>query len=280
MIILGLVLAAGIQGLAPGATVRLKPDNHPMLEIRGEHFDPPVTIKADGSTIGGLRIVESSGIIWLGGAITGPKGGDARPGKDYGIDVVRSNGVRFDGLMVTSAVRGMVIADSQNVSVRNSNFTALRSDGIDAAGSSQLVFENNKFSNFSPIKPTGSKKDGNWKDGDHPDAIQLWTTPTNPRMTDIAIRGNVINGDMQGINFFGPRGQGYGRVTVANNDLSILYSAGVSVFACDECTVTGNVLKAAPEGKYKVNLRFEDSKGRACGNTIVTIPGHPAAAKC
>lgn len=280
MIILGLVLAAGIEGLAPGVTVRLKPDNHPMLEIRGEHFDPPVTIKADGSTISGLRIVDSSGIIWLGGAIIGPQGGDVRPGKDYGIGLVRVDGVRFDGLTVTSAVRGMVIADSHNVSVRNSNFTGLRSDGIDAAGTSQLVIENNKFSNFSPIKPTGSKKDGNWKDGDHPDAIQLWTTPTNTRLTDIVIRGNIISGDTQGINFFGPRGQGYARVTVADNDLSILYPAGISLFACDDCSITRNSLKPAPQGKFKVNVRFDNSNGKLCGNIMPALPKHPATAKC
>ncbi|OYU15787.1 MAG: hypothetical protein CFE37_04445 [Alphaproteobacteria bacterium PA4] len=280
MIILGLALAMGIEGLAAGVTVRLKPDNHPMLEINGAHFNPPVTIKADGSTIAGLRIVNSSGIIWLGGTIMAPTASEPSASRGYAAHAVNVEGLRFEGVSFTAAARGLVVTDSRNVTIRNSSFTGLRTDGIDAPGTSQLLIENNRFTDFRPILPTGSKADGNWKDGDHPDAIQFWTTATNPTMRDIIVRGNVIIGDTQGISTFGPRGQGYDRIAVTGNSLTLSRQAGIALFACRDCSITGNSVLATPDFPKKVNVRFDDSQGRFCGNSIPSIPRHPAAAKC
>ncbi len=280
MIILGLAMATGIAGLAPGVTLRLPAKSYDLLEISGEHYDPPVTIRADGASIAGLRIVDSSGINWSGGTISAPEGSAGRGAGTYAVDVRHVQGLSFENMIFTRAARGLVVADSRDVKVRNSHFTGLRSDGIDVAGVSQILFENNVFDSFSPIKPTGRKGDPDWKDGDHPDAIQIWTTPQTRSASDIIIRRNKISGDTQGINFFGPRGDGYQRVTIEDNDISILYPAGISMFACTDCTVRGNRLNQAKGAQYKVNLRFEASTGKACGNLLSSVPRHPANAAC
>jgi Right handed beta helix region len=188
--------------------------------------------------------------------------------------------VRFEGTTFTRALRGLAVVDSDDIVVRNAHFTNLRSDGMDVAGTSHVLLENNRFDTFSPVWATGSKADGTWKDGDHPDAIQLWTTPNVRRVTDITIRGNVIDAETQGINFFGPRGDGYARVNVTNNDVTINLPAAISVFACDDCSVRDNRITARPGSKWRANIRFEQSTGALCGNIMPGTPRHPATAAC
>lgn len=280
MIIATLALAATLSGLMPGATVTLGPGPYDLIEIKGASFDPPVTINAGTTHVHGLRIWNSNGIVWRGGVLSAPKGRDGVGANYYGADIRRSQNLTFDGVKVTEALRGMVVADTTGLVIRNAHFTGLRSDGLDVAGSSNVLLENNKFDDFAPVKATGSKADGTWKDGDHPDAIQLWTTPTNKRMTDITIRGNIVDGDTQGINFFGPRGDGYGHVTVENNDVRISYPAAISVFACDDCSVRNNRVAPRPDSKFHPNIRFEQSSGKLCGNIMPATPIHLGTPRC
>ncbi len=68
----------------------------------------------------------------------------------YGADVRRVDTLTFDGTRITESLRGMVVADSRNLVVRNANFTGLRSDGMDVAGTSNVLIENNRFDDFAP----------------------------------------------------------------------------------------------------------------------------------
>ena len=280
MIILALALAAAIPDLKAGQTVTLGPGPYEMIVIRGKTFNPPVTIEAGKTRIKGLRIWDSSGIIVRGGIVQAPMGRDGHGPNVYGADVRKSDRVTFDGTTFTESLRGAVIADTTNLVVRNALFTGLRSDGINVAGSSHVLLENNRFTDFTPVKATGSKADKTWKDGDHPDAIQLWNTPNNHSGTDIVIRGNVIDGDTQGINFFGPRFDGYSNVTVENNDVRITYPAAISVLGCDSCKVRNNRVSAIPGSRFKTNVRFDGSVGVVCGNAMRDIPAHMAAKRC
>lgn len=280
MLILALALAVALPTLKSGGTVTLGPGPYDMIVLRGERFNPPVTINAGTTVINGLRIWDSRGIIWRGGIIKAPAGRDGHGPTVYGADIRKSDGLTFDGTTFTEALRGAVVADSNNITVRNARFTGLRSDGINLAGNNNVLIENNRFDDFTPVKPTGTKAGGDWKDGDHPDAIQLWNTPTTHSGTNIVIRGNVIDGDTQGINFFGKRYDGYSRVTVENNDIRITYPAAISVFQCDECTVRNNKVASVPGSKFRANVRFEDTKGEMCGNTMKAVPSHAAAKRC
>ena len=115
------------------------------------------------------------------------------------------------------------------LTVRNSRFEALRSDGIDSVGNSNVLIENNRFSDTRGIPRIGNKGDADFVDGDHSDAIQIWAPVDVPVSTDITIRNNVIEGPTQGINTFGPHGDGYQRITIENNTLDTRYAAGISV---------------------------------------------------
>ena len=269
-----------LPGLKPGGTVTLGPGPYDLIEIKNATFDPPVTIEAGETTVRGIRIWDSKGINWHGGVVIAPGGKDGKGPDFYGADVRRVEKVQFDGTKFTGALRGMVIGDSTGIVVRNAHFTGLRSDGLNVAGTSDVLLENNRFDTFAPVKATGSKSDGSWQDGDHPDAIQIWTTPNVKRVTDVTIRGNIVDGDMQGINFFGPRGDGYARVNITDNDVKITYPAAISVFACDDCSIRNNRIAARPESKYRVNVRFEQSTGKFCGNTMLGMPFHLATVAC
>lgn len=281
MIILALALAAVLPELKPGAVVTLGPGPYDMISIRGQKFDPPVTINAGTTVVNGLRIWDSSGIIWKGGVVKAPQGQHGFGPNFYGADVRKTDRLTFDGTTFTDALRGAVVADSTNLVVRNVHFTGLRSDGINVAGSNHVLLENNRFDNFTPVKATGSKADKTWKDGDHPDAIQIWNTPKTHSGTDIVIRGNVIDGDTQGINFFGPRFDGYSKVTIENNDVRITYPAAISALQCNDCVVRNNRVSAVPGSRFKANVRFDEaSTGKLCGNTMRDTPSHAAAKRC
>lgn len=271
---------ATIPGLRPGATVTLPADMTGPVAIIGQRFDPPVTILAGKAKIRGLRIWESSGIIWRGGTITAETGMTGKSYPSYGVHIRGSSRVRLDDVTLTDAVRGVVTADSRAITIQNSRFTGLRSDGADIAGTSDVLLQNNVFKDFSPIKPTGDKAAGNWKDGDHPDAIQMWTSKVTPNPTDITIRDNIIEGDTQGINTFGPRGAGYDRIRVTGNRLRVGYPAAISLIACRDCEISGNDITTEPGARYKPNIRTDASDGRFCGNRLASVPGHPAASVC
>ena len=277
---LWLALAAGIAGLAPGATVRLAPGDHDLIAINGQRFDPPVTIDANGASVRGLQIYDSQGIVWKGGTISAPQGKQGAGPNFYGVDMRRSKSVTFDNVTFTNALRGMVVADSRGLIVRNSRFAGLRSDGMDVAGTSDVLIEKNSFTDFTPNKPTGDKKAGNWVDGDHPDAVQMWATKDGPAPSDIIIRNNVVDGDTQGFTTFGPHGDGYNRIRIENNKLKTNYPAGIAVLYCSDCSVRGNSVAPQPGAKFKSNINVGGSTGAFCGNQVASVPHHPTAKSC
>lgn len=284
-----LLLVASLAGLEAGKTVTLPPGAHASIVIEDQHFDPPVTIEAHGATVQGLRIAGSSGIIWHGGTIVAPKG---RGDKDtslagrgmgpayYASIVARSRDIVFDDVTFSDAKVGMVAGRNNRLTVRNSRFEALRSDGIDSVGNSNVLIENNRFSDTRGIPRIGNKGDANFVDGDHCDAIQIWAPVDVPVSTDITIRNNVIEGPTQGINTFGPHGDGYQRITVENNTLDTRYAAGISVMNCTDCRVRFNRLTPNAEAQNKINMRTDNSTGQFCGNEITAIPWHRANAEC
>lgn len=284
-----ILIAAALSGLQAGATIRLPPGNHDRIIIEGQHFAPPVTIDATDATVRGLTIRNSSGINWRGGTIEAPAGrGDTDTSKEgrgagpgvYASTVANSRDISFDGVTFTNAKLGMLAGRNNGLTVRNSRFMALRSDGINSVGSSNVLIENNRFFDTRPIPATGSKGDGTFIDGDHCDAIQIWAPKDVPVSTDITIRGNVIEGRTQGINTFGPAGDGYRRIIVENNRIYTNYAAGISVMNCTDCRVRYNQLSPDPNANHKINLRTDNSTGQFCGNRITSIPNHPANAKC
>ena len=275
------ITGATLAGLSPGATVVLPPGDHEFISITKARFDPPVVIDARKAKVKGVRLHDVEGVIWRGGTISAPNGSDGHGPPVYGVDARRVKNVRFEGITFTNALRAIVFNDSDDIVLKNNHFTGLRSDGINMAGVTGVLIENNRFDNFTPKKPTGDKKLGTYQDGDHPDAVQIWTSPTRPYGADITIRDNVVEGDTQGLTFFGPAREGYKRVAMVNNMVKVNYPAGMQITTCTDCRVTGNDISAVPGARWKANLRLDKSEpGLFCGNKVRDIPSHPANAAC
>jgi hypothetical protein len=224
-----LLLFATIAGLQPGATLRLPHSVNGQVVIKDQHFDPPVTIDASDAVVMGLDMFNTSGIIWRGGSIEAPRGrGDADTSAKgrgagapfHGAIVKSSRNTTFENVTFTNVKIGMVASRNTGLIIRDSHFTGRRSDGINSVGNSNVLIERNIFTDTRPIPSTGSKADGDWVDGDHCDAIQIWAPPDVPISTDIIIRDNVIESATQGINTFGPHGDGYQRIIVENNAIN------------------------------------------------------------
>ncbi len=269
-----------IAGLASGATVRLPPGPQPFVEIRGQTFNPPVTIVADGADVAGVRIWNSTGISWKGGTIRAPGGRDAPAPNNRGVDVVRSHKVNFSGVTFTDAKGAFLASDSDDIVVRNSHFLRVRSDGIDLAGTSRVLVEGNNFEDFRPVRSIGVRGQPNFVDGDHPDAVQIWATSAQPAVTDIVVRNNIIRGDLQGINTFGPSGDGHRRIVVENNQILISYPPGVSVWNCMDCRVRFNTIETIPGARFHANSTFKGSTGQFCANRIVDVPRNVGNLPC
>lgn len=284
-----LLLTAVLAGLQPGATVRLPPGRQGPIVIKDQNFNPPVTIDASNAVVVGLEITGSSGIIWRGGRIEAPGGrGDADisregrgRGKPYNAAVVgRSQNITFDNVTFTNAKNGLVTGRNNGLTIRNSRFDGMRSDGIDSVGNNNVLIENNRFFGTVPIRATGSRATGDFIDGDHPDAIQFWAPKDVPVSSDIIVRNNVIEGATQGINTFGADTDAYRRVTIEKNRVDVSYPAAISLINCDDCSIRNNDVTSNAQARHKANVRTDRSTGNFCGNTIKMVPGHKANARC
>ena len=270
----------GVSGLAPGATVRLPTGVRPMVTINGQTFDPPVTIIATGADVAGLRISRSKGIIWRGGTIRAPGGKNGGSPIDRGVQILSSQNIRFDGVTFTGAKNAMVVDESDGLTVINSRFVNLRSDGIDVAGVSNVRIESNDFSDFTPILPVGRSTEPGYVPGDHPDAIQFWQGSAGRPASDVIVRYNRITGTMQGIGNFGPYGTGHLRMTVEYNQVKTWFPNGISIGNCRGCTVRFNSVEHVPGGPYRANASFAGSTGLFCGNRIPDVPNNPGNLAC
>ena len=132
--------------------------------------------------------------------------------QDFGkmVSVLNSQNVTLDGVKFHGTLNnnprddgwGLVVSDSQNVRVTNSDFTELNRGAV-FQRSDQLLVEGNNFHNirsdgadFTAVRSV-MLKDNQFRDfyfspGDHPDAIQFWTQGQTRASSDIVITGNQV----------------------------------------------------------------------------------------
>lgn len=284
--------ANAIKSAVDGDTIRLAPGNYGKISLSGVHFANGVTItSADPdhpAVLTGLKVSGSSGLDFNNIEF-------ALSSTDvyFPITVGSSSDVHFSGLDVHGEIGGdvsvqamaMMIRNSSDVSVTNSEFQSLhhginfldsqhltfsgnnihdiRTDGIRGGGSSDVTVTDNYFTNFFAA------------DGDHPDAIQFWTSGTTVSASDITITGNVIvrgEGDaVQGI-FLRDQSGGklpYQDVTISDNIvLGGMYN-GISIGNANGLVIDGNTVGAYADQKSW--LRIESSTG-------VALTGNSASA--
>lgn len=271
-----------------GDTVRLAQSCDDLVIIRGVSKNTPGVTLEVGTHVfrGGLRLNNVFGLNIHGGIFeAGPNS------RGYATHIVDGGRIVFDNGWYRNGYRGMVVTRTKGITVRNSRFVGLQSDGINITGAGDNgLIENNRFGDFSPVPSRCTYADGNfavrtssrackagggqWKDGDHPDAVQTWGG-----WGTLVVRNNIVENldgtaaETQGINSFG---KGPPELfIVENNRVHATYSAHITNVA-KEGRVVGNYVK----GKgVKGNIRLGPDI-IACDNKVPDVPGNRARQTC
>ncbi|WP_337188868.1 right-handed parallel beta-helix repeat-containing protein [Phenylobacterium sp.] len=211
-------LMAAINAAKAGDVILLEPGVYANFSSKGLNasFDTPVTIRsadpANRAVINDFTLANVKGLRFQELDFVALDRPDliAQGTSYWAFKVGRSEDVHFDRVHfhgsldgdASNDVLGLQIRDSVNVSVTNSEFQQLarglaigqakyvkvsgnyahdlRSDGFNFAEVGHVEVSDNIFKNFVP------------QAGDHPDAIQFWTSSTKTASHDIVISGNII----------------------------------------------------------------------------------------
>ena len=145
--------------------------------------------------------------------------------------------------------RGMAISESEHVKVSGNEVHEMRTDGFNFAQVGHVEITGNYLHDFMPAP------------GDHPDAIQFWTSGTTASSHDILVSDNLIlRGDgenTQGIFMTDQVGTlPYERVTISNNLIVGTGYSAIRLAGGKDITVTGNELLTL-EGGYKTFMLMQ-----------------------
>jgi Ca2+-binding RTX toxin-like protein len=184
-----------------------------------------------------FQVGQSSNILFSGLNIHGSL--DNNPGNDVGGFLVRnSTNITMTGSQFQQLSNAFSQLDGSNLTVTNNSFHDIRSDGIDTAGSSNVLISGNSLTNFAPGSST-----------EHPDAIQFWTTGTTSSASDITISNNTITrgsgSATQGIFMRDEVGSlPYQNVTITGNTVSGEMYNGISVDHINNLSLSNNTVTA------------------------------------
>lgn len=202
-------LLNALSRAASSDTIVLAAGNYANVNLRNVNFNGNVTIKsADAghpAVFADLSVKSSSGITFANVEFAATERSPL-----FSFSVTSSKAITFDNIEVhgtpglgnTTTQSPFLIRDSEDVTIKNSEFHDvwhgvsvldsegvtltgnyfhdIRTDGIRGGGNSDLIITKNVFTNFYPAE------------GDHPDAIQLWTTNTTASASNILISENIV----------------------------------------------------------------------------------------
>jgi len=278
-------LDALLARAAPGATVKLPAGDYGLVLVEDRAFERPITLDATGARFEGLTLRRVKGMAIRGAQVTGSMDRNA-------ILVRESQHVRLEGLTVRQARKAIIVNLSSDVVLRDNKLEGLRSDGINVALSRRVLIEGNQCRAFTPIKAEYDAAGKRVRDGDHADCIQLWSRPEAAPVSDIIIRRNVADGDMQGI-FLGNHVRkgvddgGYDRITIEDNDLTVAYPQGIGLYDARNSVVRNNRVRTIagsrmPSGKaIRANINVIRGSGNlVCGNRLSDFPDHRSSQPC
>jgi nitrous oxidase accessory protein NosD len=262
-------LQAALAAAEPGDRIVLSPGRYGDLVI-GPRFDRgPLTIDAADPEappqFRSIIIRESAGITLQNLSVD--YGVAAKPLVEHTVEVRRSSAIWLDGVNITSAAngvalddasgviirdsrdvkisnsqfndlfRGLVVFDSDFVSVIGNRFSTIGVDGIAVRGTKDLNIEGNYFTDF---RCSDVRK---W----HPDAIQLWSRGASRANERVVIRGNIIRrgggGATQGIFVKSPEFASR-EILIEKNRIEQSMGQGILVQHGADVTIRDNVLVA------------------------------------
>jgi len=303
-------LTAALKAAQSGDVIKLAAGDYSAMMLTGLKYAGTVTVTSldpgNMASLNGLILRDSQNLKFQGLEFKVSPSGYDNP-----FQVSGSTNIAFDGLKVHGSLNdnpgddhdAMLIRGSKNVSVTNSEFQELRNaishlendglnfsdnyfhdlrtDGIRGGGSDNVVIKGNHFTSF------------HMKDGDHPDAIQFWTTNTTVAAKNIEVSGNVVtrgDGDpIQGI-FFRDQvgGLPYENVKITDNLVvggmynGIALGAGIGVVISNN-TVVGladqeswirisDITNLTLTNNIATDYLIDDVSGVQSGNTEVATP--------
>jgi hypothetical protein len=206
-------LVAALKSATGGETFVLAAGNYGDIDISNRNFAATVTIQSQSATslatFSHFDINSSSNIavkgIDVGRAMTPVEQDFGKMVSLYDARNISLDQIRFHGTLNNNPRDdgwGIVVSDSSNVSVTNSDFTELNRGAV-FQRTEQLVVQGNNFHNirsdgadFTAVD-TVLVKDNQFRDfyfvpGDHPDAIQFWTQGQTRASANITITGNQV----------------------------------------------------------------------------------------
>ena len=272
-----------------GDIIALKAGTYDPVLIRGVNAGGVTITSADPNNpavLTGLTIRDSSGINVNRVEMSTDKAQGAAP-----FLVWASSNIHFDALEVhgtpglgsETTVDALVLRNSTNVSVTNSEFYDLRhavgiagntgvtiegnsfhdirTDGIRGGGNSDVVISQNMFTDFYPAA------------NDHADAIQLWTTGMTESARNITITDNLIvrgsGAPIQGI-FIRDQGDKlpYYNVTVTGNMVLGGNHNGIALNGVVGGTITGNTVIGTED--HRSWIRVDESRNVGVTDNLST----------
>lgn len=271
-----------------GDTIQLAPGTYSPLSIWAKNFTQDVVVTSlDPSVpavLKGLNVGSSSGLSFTGlefstaGATTKTPfvvsdsrdvhfselkvhgSLDRNPQNDVtGIYFRRSTDVSVSDSEFQQLQAGVTHSASAGLTVANNQFHDIRTDGIAGGGSSNVMISGNTFRDFYPAA------------GDHPDAIQFWTTNSTTSAHDITITNNQFvrgaGAAIQGVFMRDEVGNiPFERVTITGNLVSGAAYHGISVLGGRSVNITDNIVQGFTGMKSWI-LTMNVSGGAVTDNT-------------
>jgi Ca2+-binding RTX toxin-like protein len=268
-------LSAAVAAAHDGDTILLAAGDYGEVRLSGDHFARGVTIASADSgapaVLTGLKVTGSSGLSFSGLEFQVVAANGSNP-----FQVSGSHDISFDHLDVHGSLDGnpqndtsaflvrsstdVAVTDSEfqqlangfshlddtGLTIRGNSFHDIRTDSIHGGGSSNVTIDGNSFRDSYPVK------------GDHPDAIQFWTTNTTGAVHDITITDNVIERGagkaMQGVFLGNEKHLPYVNVNIAGNLVSGGMYHGVFVKDAQSVHISDNIISGYTDMKSWIFL--------------------------
>jgi Ca2+-binding RTX toxin-like protein len=287
-------LNSALKTAHAGDTIQLTAGTYSGVTATNLHFATGVTITsadpAHEATLTSLRVSGSSGLTFSGLDFYATQAGGQNPFQVGGA----SDNIHFDSLSVHGQLGGdlanqvgaFLLRDSTNISLTNSDFQTLwygvehlndngltlsgnslhniRMDGIRGGGSNNVTVSNNTFTDFHPLT------------GEHPDAVQFWTSNTTTATQNITVTDNLMQrgggAPIQGVFLGDEANVGYQHVHISGNGvIGELYN-GIAVMGGGDVNIDHNMVVGFTDQKSWI--RIENIHGGAVtsnsANTYIT----------
>ena len=254
-------LMSALNSAQSGDTILLSAGNYSTIGFDHKHFaGAGVTIASadpgNPAVVAGIEFEDSSGLTFRDLEVT------INPRTQTAINIYGSSDIDLDGLNIHGApggdLPGLLFRNSTNVSVTDSDFhdlgtavrnvnstyvtvadnrfTDLRGDGVQTTASSNVTIAGNHFTNFNTAA------------GDHPDAIQFFTTGQTASVQNITITNNIVvrgSGDIvQGIFLGNEAHKPYVGVTISGNTIVGAMYNGIALDEGQNVTISNNIVQA------------------------------------